>query len=146
MGINSVILAVAKSSYSERDCTLDANALIIELTNLTHYNPEHWKGRALSKDVRDEFEGLYQSQIIRFINEMLNVLITPEILFFTLPNCSEEIVDFVRRHTVHDEANGSLIDYATFDFNRYGDPSVNRRKSDDDGKIANIRGTYQPPL
>jgi len=55
-----------------------------------------------------------------FVEEVLSVLTTPFILWFSLPNCSERIVDFFREFTVHVDGIGYVCSFAVFDFKRHG--------------------------
>ena len=55
-----------------------------------------------------------------FVEEVLSVLITPFILWFSLPNSSERIVDFFREFTVHVDGIGYVCSFAVFDFKRHG--------------------------
>jgi len=55
-----------------------------------------------------------------FLEEILSVLITPCILWFSLPNSSEKVVDFFREFTVHVDGIGYVCSFAVFDFKRHG--------------------------
>ena len=55
-----------------------------------------------------------------FLEEVLSVLTTPFILWFSLPNSSEKIVDFFREFTVHVDGIGYVCSFAVFDFKRHG--------------------------
>jgi autophagy-related protein 9 len=55
-----------------------------------------------------------------FLEEVLSVLTTPFILWFSLPNSSERIVDFFREFTVHVDGIGYVCSFAVFDFHRHG--------------------------
>jgi autophagy-related protein 9 len=44
----------------------------------------------------------------------LSVLTTPFVLWFSLPNCSDRIVDFFRENTVHVDAVGYICTYSQF--------------------------------
>ncbi len=55
-----------------------------------------------------------------FLEEVLSVLTTPFILWFSLPNSSERIVDFFREFTVHVDGIGYVCSFAVFDFKRHG--------------------------
>lgn len=55
-----------------------------------------------------------------FLEEVLSVLTTPFILWFSLPNSSEKVVDFFREFTVHVDGIGYVCSFAVFDFKRHG--------------------------
>ena len=55
-----------------------------------------------------------------FLEEVLSVLTTPFILWFSLPNSSEKIIDFFREFTVHVDGIGYVCSFAIFNFKRHG--------------------------
>lgn len=48
------------------------------------------------------------------------MLLTPWILFFSLPPCSAAIIDFFREFTLHVDGIGYVCSFAVFDFERHG--------------------------
>jgi autophagy-related protein 9 len=70
--------------------------------------------------VKREFSALYDLKIMVFLEEILSVLTTPFILWFSLPNCSDKVVDFFREFTVHVDGIGYVCSFAVFDFKRHG--------------------------
>lgn len=61
-----------------------------------------------------------------FIRELLSVVLTPFVLWFSLPNCAPAIVDFFREFTVHVDSLGYVCSFAVFDFRRHGNVHVSR--------------------
>lgn len=59
-----------------------------------------------------------------FVQEGLSVVLTPLILWFSLPNCAPGIVDFFREFTVHVDGLGYVCSFALFDFKRHGNIKV----------------------
>jgi autophagy-related protein 9 len=59
---------------------------------------------------------MFQLKIQVFFTELLSVLLTPWILFFSLPPCSATIIDFFREFTVHVDGIGYVCSFAVFDF------------------------------
>lgn len=59
---------------------------------------------------------MFQLKITVFFTELLSVLLTPWILFFSLPPCSATIIDFFREFTVHVDGIGYVCSFAVFDF------------------------------
>lgn len=59
---------------------------------------------------------MFQLKITVFFTELLSVLLTPWILFFSLPPCSAAIIDFFREFTVHVDGIGYVCSFAVFDF------------------------------
>ena len=54
----------------------------------THYLPRHWRGRAHTREVQADFEGLFQFKALLFLEEMASILLTPFVLYFSLPQCA----------------------------------------------------------
>lgn len=46
--------------------------------------------------VNAKFGKLYSLKVSIFVTEVLSVLLTPLVLFFSLPNCAADIIDFFR--------------------------------------------------
>jgi autophagy-related protein 9 len=63
---------------------------------------------------------LYDLKIMIFLEEVLNVLTTPFVLRFSLPNCRDKIVDFFWELTVYVDGIGYVCSFAVFDFERPG--------------------------
>lgn len=59
-----------------------------------------------------------------FVQEILSVIVTPFVLWYTLPDCAPAIVDFFREFTVHVDGLGYVCSFAVFDFKRHGDTRV----------------------
>lgn len=51
---------------------------------------------------------------------MASILLTPFVLYFSLPYCTDAILEFVRDHTVFVEGVGDICSLANFDFERHG--------------------------
>lgn len=63
---------------------------------------------------------MFDYKISLFAQELLSVLFTPLVLWFSLPKCAEQIVDFFREFTVHVDGLGYVCSFAQFDFARHG--------------------------
>jgi autophagy-related protein 9 len=70
--------------------------------------------------VHTEFGTLFAMKITIFFTELLSVLLTPFVLFFSLPPCAGAIIDFFREFTVHVDGVGYVCSFAVFDFRRHG--------------------------
>ncbi|RYO78771.1 hypothetical protein DL762_008517 [Monosporascus cannonballus] len=114
----TTVWAVARGMISEENDVFDPEFAIQNVIEYTHYQPDQWKGRLHSYDVKIEFAELYKVRIVIFLEEILGVLVTPLILFFSLPRCSEQIVDFFREFTIHVDGLGYVCSFAVFDFQK----------------------------
>ncbi|KAI1462982.1 APG9-domain-containing protein [Daldinia caldariorum] len=110
--------AVARGMISEENDVFDPEFAMRSVIEYTHYQPDQWKGRLHSYEVKAEFSELYKSRIIIFLEEIIGVLITPMVLFFSLPKCSDQIIDFFREFTIHVDGLGYVCSFAVFDFQK----------------------------
>ncbi|BCS01564.1 autophagy protein ATG9 [Aspergillus luchuensis] len=118
LGVFGSIWAVAQGLVPEETNVFDPEYALLEVINFTHYFPSHWKGRLHSDDVRKDFAVLYQMKIVIFLEEILSMIFTPFILWFSLPKCSDRLIDFFREFTVHVDGMGYLCSFAVFDFKK----------------------------
>ncbi|VDC03011.1 unnamed protein product [Peniophora sp. CBMAI 1063] len=116
------ILAVARGMIPEDNRVYDASQLMVELVNYTHYLPAQWKSKygLHSKAVHAEFGQLFQMKVLTFVTELASVILTPFILWHSLPPCAPALVDFFREFTVHVDGLGFVCSFAVFDFERHG--------------------------
>ncbi len=92
----------------------------------THYWPKHWKGKAWTfavspfvtvalllfyniGQVRDEFCELFEYKAVLFVREIFSVILAPLTLIFSLPKCTDDIIDFFRECTVEIDGVGMLF-------------------------------------
>lgn len=118
LGIFGTIWAVSRGVAPEETEVFDPEYALRELIDFTHYHPATWKGRLHSDDVRKEFAVLYQMKIVIFLEEILSMIFTPFVLWFSLPRCSDRLIDFFREFTVHVDGVGYLCSFAVFDFKK----------------------------
>ncbi|KXJ90610.1 autophagy protein Apg9-domain-containing protein [Microdochium bolleyi] len=114
----TTLWAVARGMISEENDVFDPEFAMQSVIEYTHYQPDQWRGRLHSYDVKTEFSELYKPRVIIFVEELLGVLITPLVLYFSLPRCSDQIVDFFREFTVHVDGLGYVCSFAVFDFQK----------------------------
>ncbi|OTA99499.1 hypothetical protein M426DRAFT_325093 [Hypoxylon sp. CI-4A] len=110
--------AVARGMISEENNVFDPEFAMQGVIQYTHYQPDQWKGRLHSYEVKAEFSELYKARIIIFLEEIIGVLVTPLVLFFSLPKCSDQIIDFFREFTIHVDGLGYVCSFAVFDFQK----------------------------
>ncbi|KAF8311594.1 APG9-domain-containing protein [Clavulina sp. PMI_390] len=118
------ILAAARGMVPEEHRVYDTEELIQEVIGYTHYMPDEWKGRLHSQAVHTEFGHLFENKVMIFLTEMSSVILTPFILWFSLPPCSAAIVDFFRESTVHVDSLGYICSFAEFNFKRHGNVNL----------------------
>ncbi|KAI9868370.1 MAG: autophagy protein atg9 [Trichoglossum hirsutum] len=132
LGVFGTIWAVASGMVPEETLVFDPEYAINNVIEYTHYLPAQWRGRLHSDEVRKEFSMLYQMKVVIFIEEMLSIIFTPFVLWFSLPKCSDRLVDFFREFTVHVDGLGYVCSFAVFDFKKGGNNIAQQRQEDGD--------------
>jgi autophagy-related protein 9 len=110
------VYAATRNSGSDEYLTFEPEYALSKVLDCIHYRPNHWKDRLHSDEVRREFAQLYQMKVLLFIQEVLGVIITPFVLWFSLAKCSDRIVDFFREFTIHVDGLGYVCSFAVFNF------------------------------
>lgn len=136
IGLFGSILAFSRSMIPSEMFVFDPETSLKLVAEFTHYLPEEWDGRLHTDQVKNEFSKLYDLKIMIIIRELLSVIITPFLLWFSLSNSSERIVDFFREFTIHVDGLGYVCTFATFDFN------ANKKKSGYKQKRMHGQGAY----
>ncbi|EXJ88922.1 hypothetical protein A1O3_01986 [Capronia epimyces CBS 606.96] len=116
LGIFGSIWAVARGLLPDDNMVYDTSLAIQEVIQFTHYEPQHWAGRLHTIEVKQEFSQLYQMKLVIFMEEVLSMIFTPFVLWFSLPKCSDRIIDFFREFTVHVDGIGYVCSFAEFNF------------------------------
>ena len=136
-----VIWTVAKGATPEQDIVFDPEFALSAVINFTHYSPNHWRGRLHSDEVRKDFAQLYQMKLVIFLEELFSIITTPFILWFSLPKCSDRIVDFFREFTLHVDGLGHVCSFAVFEFDK-GASNNQRQKQKIGGEEVDLREDY----
>ena len=141
LGIFGAVWAVARGSVPEETLVFDPEYALNNVTEYTHYLPSQWRGRLHSDEVRKEFTQLYQMKVVVFLEEILSIIYTPFILWFSLPKCSDRLVDFFREFTVHVDGLGYVCSFAVFDFRKEGN-NIGHPKSSQGDEAEDLRNEY----
>jgi autophagy-related protein 9 len=118
LGIFGTIWAVAHGAVPEENQVFDPEYALRQVIEYTHYMPNQWKDRLHSDEVKKEFSELYQMKIVIFLEEVLSIIFTPFVLWLSLPQCSDRIIDFFREFTIHVDGLGYVCSFAVFDFKK----------------------------
>lgn len=127
--IGGSILAAVRGMIPDKRQVFDPERLMREVVLFTHYMPSDWKGKLHSKSIHKEFGQLFPMKVMIFIQELLSVILTPFILWYTLPRCAPDIVDFCREFTIHVDGLGYVCSFAVFNFERHGNVNVSHQIS-----------------
>ncbi|KII89178.1 hypothetical protein PLICRDRAFT_53644 [Plicaturopsis crispa FD-325 SS-3] len=120
LGVFTSILAVARGMIPDENNVFDPEMLMEEVIQYTHYMPDEWKEQLHSQKVHQEFGRLFAMKVMIFAQELISVVLTPLVLWFSLPRCAPAIIDFFRDFTVHVDGRGYVCSFAEFDFHRHG--------------------------
>lgn len=120
LGVFGSILAALRATIPEDNRVFDPELLMTEVIQYTHYMPDEWKEQLHSKRVHQEFGALFAMKILIFVQEIVSIVTTPFVLWFSLPPCAPAIVDFFHDFTVWVPGRGYVCSFAEFDFKRHG--------------------------
>ncbi|KAM4057995.1 autophagy protein apg9 domain-containing protein [Hirsutella rhossiliensis] len=118
LGVFGGIWAMTRGMISEETSVFNPEYALRNVIEYTHYMPDHWNGRLHSFEVKKEFSELYKMKVLIFLEEVMGIITTPMLLLFSLPKCSEQIVDFFREFTIHVDGLGYVCSFAVFDFKK----------------------------
>lgn len=131
IGVLTAIYVAARGNSPQEDQVMDPAYYLSHVNYHTRYEPASWKDRLHSDEVRAEFAKLYQPRILIFVEEILSMIITPFLLIFRLPKCSDRIVDFFREFSIVVDGLGVVCSYSMFPFNKGVENATNRNQRDD---------------
>ncbi|KAJ6262146.1 hypothetical protein Dda_2951 [Drechslerella dactyloides] len=120
IGVFGTITAVARGVIPAETDIFDPTYELSWVMYHTRYSPPEWKGRLHSDEVKKEFSKLYELKIVIFLWEVASIILTPFVMWFSLPKCSDRVIDFFREFTVHVDGIGYVCSFAEFDFNMAG--------------------------
>jgi autophagy-related protein 9 len=106
VAVFGVIWTISNGTIPPENLVFDPEYALLQVIEYTHYNPSHWQDRLHSDEVKREFASLYQLKISIFLEEVFSIIIIPFVLWFSLPSCSDQIIDFFREFTVHVDGVG----------------------------------------
>ncbi|KAH9952059.1 APG9-domain-containing protein [Amylocystis lapponica] len=136
-------LAVARGMIPAENQVFDPELLMTEVVQYSHYMPDEWKDQLHSKKVHEEFGELFAMKIMIFVQELLSVLLTPLVLWYSLPPCAPTIVDFFREFTVHVDGLGYVCSFAVFDFQRHGNIKFGAPTKVNDERLMSKEGKME---
>ncbi|KAF8623500.1 hypothetical protein AX15_006283 [Amanita polypyramis BW_CC] len=143
LGVFSAILTVARGMIPEEHKVFDPELLLNEVITSTHYMPDEWKGQLHSKKVHEEFGELFAMKVLIFGQELLSVVLTPFVLWLSLPKCAPAIIDFFREFTVHVDGRGYVCSFAEFNFERHGNVKFGAPTNARDRKMISNEGKME---
>jgi autophagy-related protein 9 len=116
LGVFGAVWAMTRGMVSEETTVFNPEYAMRNVIEYTHYVPDHWQGRLHSFEVKQEFADLYKMKVVIFVEEVLGIITTSMLLLWSLPRCSDQIIDFFREFTIHVDGLGYVCSFAVFDF------------------------------
>lgn len=141
LGVFGTVWAIARGVVPEENLVFDPEYALSNVTDYTHYLPSQWQGRLHSDEVRREFAQLYQVKLVIFLEELLSIILTPFILWCSLPHRSDRIIDFFREFTIHVDGLGYVCSFAVFDFKKGGTVIEGQNQTNKKG-VQDLRDEY----
>ncbi|CDR37888.1 CYFA0S01e18756g1_1 [Cyberlindnera fabianii] len=118
ISVFGTIWAVCRGAIPDEYQVFDSEASIRSVAEYTHYLPTDWEGRYHTEEVRNEFCNLFSMKVLLLMREISSLVMTPFILWFSLPKSTDRIVDFFREYSVHVDGLGYVCTFAMFDFEK----------------------------
>lgn len=85
-----------------------------------HYVPDHFRQKAHTTAVRDEFSQLFQYKFVTLLEDLISPWVTPYILIFHLRPRALDLVDFFRNFTVDVAGVGDVCSFSLMDVSKHG--------------------------
>ncbi|KAG8994151.1 autophagy protein atg9 [Tulasnella sp. JGI-2019a] len=143
LGLFGSVLAVARGMVPDSHRVFDPELLMREVISHTHYMPTEWKAQLHSQKVHIDFGQLFEMKVTIFAQELISVVLTPFILWYSLPPCAPAIVDFFREFTVHVDGLGYVCSFAVFDFKRHGNVNFGAPAEVNDERMMSREGKME---
>lgn len=141
LGIFTAAYRTARGSSPQEDQVADPTYYLSHVIFHTRFEPASWQDRLHTDEVRAEFAKLYQPKILIFAEEILSMVITPFLLVFRLPHCSERIVDFFREFSIVVDGLGVVCSYSMFPFKK-GENNIPANRTGGAREDAELREDY----
>lgn len=116
IGVFGSILAVSRSLIPEETLVFDPEISLRYVAEFTHYLPPEWEGKLHTEQVKNEFSLMYEMRLAILVKELASIFLAPFILYYSLTQSCDDIVDFIRDHSVHVDGLGYVCTFAMFDF------------------------------
>lgn len=123
MTVLGAVLAGCRVFIPDENLVFCPEMLMRRVLSEVHYLPDHWREKAHTSKVRQEFSQLFQYRAIHMLEELVSPIVTPLILIFRLRFKALDIVDFYRNFTVEVVGVGDVCSFAQMDIRRHGSPT-----------------------
>ncbi|CCH44577.1 Autophagy-related protein [Wickerhamomyces ciferrii] len=118
ISIFGTIWAVCHGAIPEEYQVFDSEASLKQVATYTHFLPQSWEGKYHTEEVKAEFCEYFDLKPFILLREISSLIMTPFILWFSLPKSTNRIVDFFREFSVHVDGLGYVCTFAMFNFDK----------------------------
>lgn len=138
--ILGAIWSLSRNTIAQEYHVFDPEETLKELYTYTHYLPKEWEGRYHKEEIKLEFCKLYNLRVVILLRELTSLMITPFILWFSLPSSAGKIVDFFRDNSEYVDGLGYVCKYAMFNVKDLASKDTADIKEEDPTKKAYVNG------
>jgi hypothetical protein len=155
LGIFTAVYGASNSMIPDETVVVtreEQETLVQKVSAFTHFSKVEWQDRCHTTQVRDELVELFPYKVQLFFLEIMSVILTPIVLCFSLPQCSYDILHFIRDHSKYLDGVGAICDYSLMELDIYGDEDfgtvidrgrVSDRDRPHDGKLEQSYMSFQ---
>lgn len=129
---------ISHNSISKEYDIFEPEEKIKELSTFTHYLPDEWEGKYHTEEVKEEFCKLYNLRIIILLRELASLITTPFILWFSLPQSTDAIIDFFRDSSIYVDGLGYICKFAMFDTIKLDEQQQQQQRTNNGKNKGNI--------
>ncbi|EJS44410.1 atg9p [Saccharomyces arboricola H-6] len=140
--ILGAIWSVSRNTITQEYHVFDPEETLKELYEYTHYLPKEWEGRYHKEEIKLEFCKLYNLRIVILLRELTSLMITPFVLWFSLPSSAGKIVDFFRENSEYVDGLGYVCKYAMFNVKDPDSKDSDSIEEDDLTKKTAMNGNH----
>ena len=112
----SFLIAILKSNITEsQEIIYSSEKIMKNIAVYTHYFPDLWKKNCHRNFVRDQFNNLYMSNLKIIWCDLLQKLSLPYTMGFVIPSRVENMLNFIKEHTVTVPEVGDICSLSHFE-------------------------------
>lgn len=116
MSALGAIFTVCKNAISDSSarCLFNPETSIKKVAKYTHYLPASWDNRYHTVEVKKQFSQMYNLKMVLIFKELCSLVALPYMLYISLPQSADKIIDFFRDYSVHVDGIGYVCSFAVF--------------------------------
>lgn len=132
LALFTILLGASRALVPAKGTVFRPQMAMERVAMRSHYFPRRWVNNCHREPVRAEFAQMYKPRVLVFLGEVVSALLVPYVLIGPMRKHAGRIVTFIERISVTTNAMGQLCAFATFDLERFGDPTYFMDVPDED--------------